>query len=93
MSLSQITLISKEHVDTKTPFSDLTPNERRIYNLLRSIQAGRTERQIHSRFPDMAQCGNRLRKLRQKGWAHSVKLTRDEEQLWYAIEPEEDHKK
>jgi hypothetical protein len=67
-----------------SPLSELTPNEKRIWNLLRTSCRGMTEKEIHDRIPDINTVGNRLRGLRQKGWVKNWKPSGDSPQLWYS---------
>ena len=70
--MAQKTLLG-DIIKPREPFSHLTNNERRIYNLLNSMGRGMTHDHIKS---VMASSGistfdNRLRSLRQKGWVIS----------------------
>jgi len=82
--MSQTTLTGGQ-TRIRAPKTSLSPNERRIWNLLRTSNRGWTEKQIANTFPDMTTVGNRLRELRKKGWTVSVKPRHDGEQLWYAV--------
>ncbi len=70
--MGQITLTGGI-IKPREPFSHLTPNERKIWNLLNSMQRGMTHDHIKR---VMASSGistfdNRLRALRAKGWVES----------------------
>ena len=68
----------------KAPFSEFHPSEKIVWRFLRTINAGRTEKEIHSRFPNLSTIGNKLRALRKGGWVRSEKQ-RKGDQLWYAV--------
>jgi len=71
------------------PFAQLTPNERKIYNFLKSMQRGYTHDQLREvlKGTGISTFDNRLRGLRQKGWAISTQ-DRSGLLLWFAVTPE-----
>lgn len=66
------------------PFNHLTPDEKRIYNYLRTLGMGQTEKHIHGIFMDMATIGNKMRSMRKKGWVID-QSQKHGPQKWYAI--------
>jgi len=83
--MSQLTLTGKER-PIQEPFSNLTPNERKIYNFLNSMQRGYTHDQIRQALQStgISTFDNRLRGLRQKGWGVSHE-DRSGLLLWFAV--------
>jgi hypothetical protein len=80
------------YINIRVPLVSLSPNERRIWNLLKDSNRGWTEKQIHEKFPEIATVDNRLRDLRKHGWAFTQKSRRDNEQRWYALVPNREEK-
>lgn len=68
------------------PFNTLTPNERKIWNFLNSMQRGYTHDQIRQilQSTGISTFDNRLRGLRQKGWVVSHE-DRSGLLLWFAV--------
>ena len=83
--MSQLTLTGKER-PIQAPFTDLTPNERIIYNFLNSMQRGYTHDHIKQALKStgISTFDNRLRGLRQKGWVVSHQ-DKSGLLLWYAV--------
>jgi len=86
--VDQVTLLG-ETIKPREPFSHLTPNERKIYNLLNSMQRGMTHDHIKRVMESsgISTFDNRLRSLRQKGWVVSYK-DHSGLLLFYAVKPE-----
>ena len=68
----------------RTPYSSLTPNERKLLKHLSYYDRGLTEKELKRVFGEHMTVGNRLRSLRAKGWVFNYKPRRGE-QRWVAV--------
>lgn len=86
--MTQQTLTGGE-IPSMVPFSQLTNNERIIYNFLKTMGRGYTHDQIRDvlKSTKISTFDNRLRALRQKGWVVSHE-DRSGLLLWYARDTE-----
>lgn len=82
------TTFTGEVIERIAPLSTMSPKEKIIYNYLKVCEAGRTEKQIqtHLAYTKISTFGNKLREMRRRGWVRSWKPSKDEDQLWYAVE-------
>ncbi len=87
--MAQKTLLGEE-IKPREPFTHLTPNERKIWNLLNSMQRGMTHDHIKRVMGSsgISTFDNRLRALRQKGWVVSKVDGPSGLLLFYAVKPE-----
>ena len=88
--MAQKTLLG-ETIKPREPFTHLTNNERRIWNLLNSMGRGMTHDHIKSVMSSsgISTFDNRLRGLRAKGWVISKVDGPSGLLLFYAVKMEE----
>lgn len=87
--MDQVTLLG-ETIKPREPFSHLSPNERKIWNLLNSMGRGMTHDHIRRVMESsgISTFDNRLRDLRQKGWVESYRDQASGLLLFFAVKPE-----